>query len=119
MEPTQPKQLIFRDEWITLRQAAELMHTNEKDLRRRDPLTGEYVVGPRLTRIRLGEGKTARFRFLLSEVLEWRRQIEQAARAQAAQKAPAEETFQTFDPIKDRLARLGMQTRQMRGLGIR
>ena len=106
----------FADDWITLREAVALMHVNEKYLRKRDA-TGRYVYFPELARIQWAE--SAKIYFLRSQVMAWRRRMEQEAIARSAPApAPVENGVSTYAPIRDELTRLGANPRLLRALGI-
>ena len=88
------------------------MHVNEKYLRKRDA-TGRYVYFPELARIQWAE--SAKIYFLRSQVMAWRRRMEQEAIARSAPApAPVENGVSTYAPIRDELTRLGANPRLLR-----
>lgn len=69
------------DDWITIKEAARLMKTNEKKLAQR-AADGSWLHYPDLSRIQPG-GPNTKIWFFRSEVLAWIEKVEAAARAQA------------------------------------
>lgn len=69
------------DDWISIKQAAVLMHTNEKKLGQR-AADGNWLFYPELSRIQPG-GKNTKIWFFRSEVDAWIEKVEAAAKAQA------------------------------------
>lgn len=116
MEPILSQQEAFVDDWIALREAAALMHVNEKQLRMMEE--GEYRYYPQLARIQpIPKGKIFMLR---SQVLEWRKQMERQALERAAPKKPIEEFGKhTYAPIAEDLVALGGDVRLLRSLGVR
>lgn len=116
---TEPKQIIFTDDWITLRQAAELMHVCEKDLRRQEK--GRFVFAPQFARIRVSPKRNAKILFSLAEVLKWREAQHAAARAFTENPVAAalQPSHRGFQDLADELRDLNVPRRALAGLGIR
>lgn len=114
---TQPKQYIFDDDWISLQDAAKLMHVNEKDLRKE--VGGKYVIAPNVARIRVSPARNAKILFSLAEILAWRAEMVRAAKAFAAAPLQAPAPVRGFDDLRDELRALNAPPRAMRRLGIR
>lgn len=116
MKPILTQQEDFVDDWIALREAAALMHVNEKQLRMMEG--GEYRYYPHLARIQpIPKGKIFMLR---SQVIEWRKQMERKALEKAAPKKPIEEFGRhTYAPIAEDLVALGAEAQLLRSLGVR
>lgn len=106
----------FVDDWIGLREAARLMHVNEKDLRVRNE-AGNYEHFPRIARIQIRPN--GKLFFLRSQILAWRADIEARAlaRCQPTEAAP-ENGVPTYEPIREQLARITTDPALFRALGI-
>jgi hypothetical protein len=102
------------DDWVTIKEAAQLMRCNEKKLRQKEH--GAFKYFPELARIQAGSCQPI---FLFrSEILAWIERVERAAKEAALPAMTVSNGVSTYQPLKEKLERLGAKS-LIRSLGIR